>query len=140
MCWFQFITPRTGQLPKVSMISIVDDDDSVRSAVSSLMKSLGYVAHGFDSAEDFLQSPNVNDTSCLIVDVQMPGMNGLELQRTLIAKGHRIPVIFISALPEERVRAQALSPDAICFLRKPFNAKMLIDCLETTLRNVEASH
>jgi FixJ family two-component response regulator len=70
----------------------------------------------------------------------MPGMNGLELQRALIAKGHRIPVIFISAFPEEPIRARALSPDAVGFLRKPFNAKVLIDFLETALRKVEGTH
>jgi FixJ family two-component response regulator len=119
------------------MISIVDDDESVCSALTGLIRSLGYIAHGFHSAEDFLRSAHVNDTSCLIADVQMPGMSGIELQQALVANGHKIPVIFISAFSEERRKALLVSSKAICFLRKPFDSKVLIDCLETALRKLD---
>ena len=119
------------------MISIVDDDESVCSALTGLIRSLGYIAHGFHSAEDFLQSAHVDDTSCLIADVQMPGMSGIALQQALVANGHKIPVIFISAFSWERFKARLTSSNAICFLRKPFDSKVLIDCLETALRKLD---
>ena len=85
------------------MISIVDDDESVREATKGLVRSLGYVAATFASAEEFLNSDRVNDTSCLITDVQMPGLNGIELQSRLTAMGRRIPIIFVTAFPQERL-------------------------------------
>src|SRR5262249_49631856 len=106
----------------ISIISIVDDDESIRDVISSLIKSSGLTARAFVSAEDFLQSPHLSETSCLICDVQMPNMNGIELQRVLIAQGHRIPIIFIAAFPDEEVEAQAMKAGAICFLSKPFDA------------------
>src|SRR4051812_2425779 len=102
------------------MISIVDDDESVRETTKGLIRSLGYVAATFASAEDFLGSGRVQETACLISDVQMPGMSGIDLQSRLIADGHRLPVIFITAFPETRARAQALLRGALGFLSKPF--------------------
>jgi FixJ family two-component response regulator len=95
------------------MISIVDDDESVREATKGLVRSLGYTAATFASAEDFLQSNQVNDTSCLITDVQMPGLSGVELQSQLIAQGNSTPMIFVTAFPEERTRARALKAGAM---------------------------
>ena len=115
------------------MISIVDDDESVRIATTRLVKSLGFIGHGFASAQDFLDSPRLVDTSCVIVDVQMPGMTGVELQNLLIAKGIRTPMIFITAFPDERTRARVLERGALCFLSKPCDGPTLIRCLEKAL-------
>jgi FixJ family two-component response regulator len=120
-------------LQAIPIVSIVDDDESVRTATCCLVQSLGYVAHTFASAEEFLQSPYVNDTSCLIADVQMPRMNGLALQGLLRAKGMRTAVIFVTAFPEERIKARALEGGAICFLSKPFDCGELILHLTTAL-------
>jgi FixJ family two-component response regulator len=120
------------------MISIVDDDKSVREATKGLLRSLGYGAATFASAEDFLQSNQVNETSCLISDVQMPGLSGVELQSLLIARGHRTPIIFVTAHPEENTRARALKAGAIGFLTKPFNEESLIEYIHAALagRNI----
>ena len=115
------------------MISIVDDDAAVREATQVLVKSLGYRAITFASAEDFLQSESVHDTSCLITDVQMPGLSGVELQSLLLARGHRTPIIFIASFPEEKIRARALEAGAVGFLSKPFDEERLIDCLDQAL-------
>jgi FixJ family two-component response regulator len=120
-------------LPKRQAISIIDDDAFVRLATSNLVRSLGYPVHAFASAEEFLHSPQLNDTACVIADVQMPALNGVELQSLLQAQGHRVPFIFITAFPEEATRAQALKAGAIAFLTKPFNASTMIRCLETAL-------
>src|SRR6202050_3608017 len=95
------------------MISIVDDDESVREATKGLVRSLGYGAAAFASAEEFLQSKQINDTECVISDVQMSGLIGVELQSKLIADGNRTPIIFITASQEERTRAKALKAGAI---------------------------
>ena len=118
------------------MISIVDDDAPLREAIVCLMRSLGYDARSFASAEEFLGSPHADATSCLIADVQMPGMSGFELQQSLIAKGCKIPIIFISAFPGERLKAKALAPDPVCF-DKPFDTKTLVECLEKALRETD---
>ena len=111
------------------MISIVDDDQSVREATRSLLRSHGYAAVAFASAEEFLQSGLVTDTCCLISDVRMAGLSGLELQRLLIDAGHRIPIIFMSAFPEERTRVTAIEGGAYGFLTKPFSERSLLACL-----------
>jgi FixJ family two-component response regulator len=116
------------------MISIIDDDASVRAATHRLVRSLGYIAHTFASADDFLRSSQLNDTSCVIADVQMPGMSGIELQTFLQTQGHRLPIIFITAFPDENARAQALKAGAACFLSKPFDAGTLIECLDAALK------
>jgi FixJ family two-component response regulator len=115
------------------MISIVDDDKSVREATKGLLRSHGYAAATFASAEDFLQSNQVHDTTCLISDVQMPGLSGVELQSRLIAQGHRTPMIFVTACPEENTRARALQSGAIGFLTKPFNEERLIGYIHAAL-------
>jgi FixJ family two-component response regulator len=121
-------------LPKRPVISIIDDDASIRVATQSLVRSLGFAVCTFASAADFLQSPCVNDTSCVISDVQMPGMSGVELQSLLIAQGHRVPIIFITAFHEESIRARAMKAGAIGFLNKPFSGETLIECLDTALQ------
>jgi len=116
------------------MISIIDDDPSVREATDELMTSLGYRAATFASAEDFLQSGLMKDTSCLITDVQMPGLSGIELQSVLIARGNTTPMIFVTAFPEERIRRRALESGAIGFLSKPFDEERLIAHIQTALQ------
>jgi FixJ family two-component response regulator len=120
-------------LPKIPVISIVDDDESVRVATKRLVKSLGFVGHAFASAAEFLQSPHMNNTSCVIADVQMPGIGGVELQALLLAKGNRTPMIFITAFPDEGIRARVLENGAIAFLSKPCDGPTLIRCLEAAL-------
>ena len=115
------------------VISIVDDDRSVRAATYNLVRSLGYTVHTFASAEEFLRSPHLNDTSCVIADVQMPTMSGVELQAHLLTEGHRVPFIFITAFAVESARRQALKAGATCFLTKPFDGEALIKCLDAAL-------
>ena len=116
-----------------AVISIIDDDGSVRAATYNLVRSLGYIVHTFASAEEFLRSPHLNDTSCVIADVQMPTMSGIELQAHLLAKGHRVPFIFITAFSVESARARARTAGATCFLTKPFDGEALVKCLDTAL-------
>ena len=115
------------------MISIIDDDESVRVATESLVRSLGLTARTFESAEAFLESPLVGRTACVITDVQMPGMSGVELQSVLRAKGDTTPLIFITAFPEERIRRQVDAAGAIGFLAKPFDGSAMIDCIDRAL-------
>ena len=116
------------------MISIVDDDEAVRESTKALVRSLGYNARAFASAEEFLDS-NLDDTSCLILDVQLKGLSGVELQELLIAQGRRTPIIFVTAFPDERTRDQAISAGAIGFLNKPFSNEKLEKFLELALAN-----
>ena len=122
-----------GRLPDDPVISIIDDDESVRIAMASLVRSLGLAAHTFAGADEFLQSPRLDDTGCLIMDVQMPGTSGLELQELLVARGCRLPVIFITANLKEHIRDRALAAGAVCFLSKPFAAQELIQCIDSAL-------
>ena len=119
------------------VISIVDDDESVREAIEFLVRSLGYNALTFRSAEEFLGSDQVSATFCLITDVQMPGLNGIELQDRLIAAGHRVPTIFISAFPSEKVERRVLQNGAIGYLRKPFREDGLIKCINDALKSAK---
>jgi FixJ family two-component response regulator len=121
-------------LPKVPVISIIDDDISVRIAISRLVRSLGYVADAYASAGDFLKSQRVNDTWCVIADVHMPGMTGIELQEALKVQGRSLPIIFVTAFPEESIRARALKAGAVDFLSKPFDGTRLIECIDSALR------
>ena len=115
------------------MISIIDDDDSVRVSTSRLVRSLGLSTYTFASAKDFLGSPQLTGTSCLIVDVQMPAMTGIELQDLLRSQGRSVATIFISALPDKSIKAQALEGGALCFLSKPFQPAALIECINVAL-------
>ena len=116
------------------VISIVDDDKSFRTAIARLVRSMGHSVAAFDSAEAFLQSNRVNETECLICDVRMPGMSGLELQSDLIGKGYRLPIIFVTANPTESARKHGLAAGAIGFLNKPCNEETLIALLDEALR------
>jgi FixJ family two-component response regulator len=120
-------------LSKLSVISVVDDDASVRAAMNNLLRSRGYVVHTFGSAEEFLGSPQLNDTSCVIADVQMLAMNGLELLVNMRMRGYAAPYIVVTAFPDESVRARALEAGASCFLAKPCTAPNLIACLDAAL-------
>lgn len=116
-----------------AMISIIDDDESIRDAAKTLVRSLGYSAATFASAEEFLESGHLGETACLITDVQMPRMSGADLQNHLIAKGDCPPVIFVTAFPEDRLRERVLRAGAIGFLSKPFREDSLIACLNKAL-------
>jgi len=120
---------------EIPMISIVDDDRAVREATRGLVRSLGYNALAFASAEEFLGSALLNKTSCLITDLQMPGLSGIDLQDRLIADGHRMPIIFITAYPEESVRVRAMKSGAVCFMSKPYSDENLIGCIERALKS-----
>ena len=116
-----------------SVISVIDDDASVRAATENLLSSHGYLVRTFASAEDYLQSAQPDYTSCVVADVQMSGMSGLDLLTHVRARGNEVPFIFITAFPDESVRARALKVGAICFLAKPFTGPVLIGCIETAL-------
>jgi FixJ family two-component response regulator len=120
-------------LTTVPVISVIDDDASVRTAIDFLVRSLGYTAHAFPSAAAFLQSAQLISTWCVIADVRMPTMSGVELQSHLRTQENRVPFIFITAVPEESARARAFADGAICFLIKPFDENVLIDCLNTAI-------
>lgn len=115
------------------LISIVDDDESMREATKGLVRSLGYHAATFSSAEEFLNSDLVHRTSCLITDMQMPGLSGADLQHRLISQGRCMPTIFVTAFPDEKIRARVLTAGAIGYLSKPFTEESLITCLDTAL-------
>ena len=113
------------------IVSIIDDDESVRIATSSLVRSLGWDVRLYASAEDFLDSGQIGDVACVISDVQMPGMTGLEMQRHLLEGGITLPIIFISAFASETVHRQALHAGAMCVLSKPVDGAAVSSCLET---------
>jgi FixJ family two-component response regulator len=120
-------------LPQPLVVSIIDDDISVRVAVADIVRSMDLTASTFASGQDFLSSNNLADTACIVADVQMPGIGGIELQQTLAAKELKIPMIFITAYPDERIRAKAFDRGAICFLNKPFGGSTIIECIERAL-------
>jgi CheY-like chemotaxis protein len=122
----------------VTMISIIDDDRSVRESVKSLVRSPGYDAATFASAEEYLGSDCVRNSKCVITDLQMPGMNGVDLRDRLIADGYRKPIIFMSALPAEQVPLRAKAAGAFGFMRKPFSDERLIQCLDKALKGEDA--
>ena len=115
------------------VISVVDDDASVLSATVDLLDAVGLPCEAFPSAEAYLASDRVRSTSCLILDVSMPGLNGVELQRRLLHAGHFIPTIFITAFPEERIQQRLLAAGAAGFLIKPFDGQTMIECLNAAL-------
>jgi FixJ family two-component response regulator len=120
---------------KTKVVAIVDDDDLMRSALHGLLKAVGLPAQAFASAEEFLKSGQQQQTGCLIADIRMPGMSGLELQAQLNADHCRIPTIFITAHGDERMRMQALRAGAVEFLTKPFDNKALIESVRAALEN-----
>jgi FixJ family two-component response regulator len=117
-------------LPILPIVAIIDDDASVRATTDSLVRSLGYIVSG----ADFLRSDRLDDLSCVIADVQMPGMSGVELQAHLLTQGYRVPFIFFTAFPDERIRAQALRAGAICYLTKPFDGDSFVQGLQAALK------
>ena len=118
-----------------SLVSIVDDDQPFRESMRRLMRSLGYTAAVFSSAADFLGSSRLRETSCLITDVHMPAMTGIELYRHLIETGHAIPTILITAYPNEVDRVRALKDGVLCYLRKPIDEQNLSRCLRAALKS-----
>jgi FixJ family two-component response regulator len=119
------------------VISIVDDDESFREAMASLMKSLGFAVEAFSSAEQFLASPRLGSTSCLIADYNMPGATGLELHRQLVDSGRAIPVILVTAYPDDYIRARALAAGVICYLGKTFDEAALLGCVRSALMQAD---
>lgn len=115
------------------VISIVDDDPSVREGTMDLLRSMGFIAETFQRADDFLQSDRRNSTSCLIADVQLPGMNGLELYDHLVGSGNVVPTILITAFPDDEDRARALWAGVSSYLAKPFNENELLVCIMSAL-------
>ena len=122
-----------------NLISVVDDDESVRRTTKLLIESFGYRAAVFESAEVLLKSRQLHDTSCLIVDAQMPGISGLELQSQLAAKGCSIPIIFITAYGNETSRQQAMQAGAVAFLDKPFSDEQLLKNIRSALKHQRGS-
>jgi FixJ family two-component response regulator len=120
---------------KTKLVAIVDDDDSMRSALAGLMKAVGLVTQAFASAEEFLNSGQQHQTACLIADIRMPGMSGLELQARLNADRCRIPTIFITAHGDAKMRIQALREGAVEFLSKPFDDEALLESVRAALEN-----
>ena len=122
-------------MPKPTLVAVVEDDRFFRDSMRRLMKSLGHSAEAFSSAADFLASPRLVETACLITDVNMPAMTGIELHRHLIEMGHAIPTILVTGSPDDDVRSRALKEGVICYLRKPVDEEQLKRCLRTALRS-----
>jgi FixJ family two-component response regulator len=122
-------------MPRVPLISIVDDDDAVRNSLDDLIRSIGFGTQGFSSADAFLSSNQARDTACLILDVRMPGMNGIDLQRQIVAANWRIPIIFITSHADDDARARALKAGAVAFLYKPFREEELLNALHAALKH-----
>src|SRR6266852_1503260 len=119
----------------VPLISIVDDDDSLRNSLDNLIGSVGFRAQGFPSAEALLSSNQLHDTACLILDVRLPGMNGLELQRRIDAGDWRIPIIFVTSHADGDAQARALKAGAVAYLYKPFRDEQLLNAIDAALKN-----
>jgi FixJ family two-component response regulator len=116
------------------LVSVVDDDESVRESLPDLLRKFGFAARAFSSAEEFLTFDSVGETKCLILDVAMPGMTGLDLQRELKRRGQKVPVIFITAQRDPNLRDQAFEQGAAQFLYKPFSATALLEALKETMK------
>lgn len=117
------------------LITIVDDDDSLRNSLNNLLRSLGFRTEGFSSAEDFLSSNHLHDTGCLILDVRMPGMSGLDLQRHLASANSQVPIVFITSHGDDEARIRALEAGAVAFLYKPCREETLIEAINTALHS-----
>jgi FixJ family two-component response regulator len=122
-------------MPRNPLISIVDDDDALRSSLENLIESVGLRAQGFPSAEAFLRSNRVHETRCLILDVRMPGMSGLELQHQMVLANSHMPAIFITAHEDDDRRTQALEAGAVAFLYKPFYEGELLNAIDAALND-----
>ena len=122
-------------MPGIPLISIVDDDDPLRNSLENLIRSVGLRAQGFSSAEAFLSSNHPHDTRCLVLDVRMPGMSGLELQRQMAVANSHIPIIFITAHEDDGQRSQALEAGAVAFLHKPFYEEELLNAIDAALKD-----
>jgi FixJ family two-component response regulator len=120
-------------MPSVPLMAIVDDDDSLRTSLDNLIRSVGFRVHGFASAEAFLRSNHTRETACLILDVRMPGMDGLELQRQMVAANWQIPIIFITSHVDDEARARALDAGAVAFLYKPCREEDLLQAIDAAL-------
>jgi FixJ family two-component response regulator len=121
------------------LLSVVDDDESMRESLPDLIKEFGFAARAFSSAEEFLSSGSVDETSCLILDIAMPGMTGPELHQELKHRGEKIPIIFITAQKDETIRARALEQGAAGFLFKPFTDAALLAAIKTALQAIRGS-
>ncbi|MER8884841.1 response regulator [Mesorhizobium sp. M0816] len=119
------------------LISIVDDDVSVREATEALMRSLGFRAQSFPSASAFLSSSAIKNTSCLIADINMPKITGVELYRRLVGSGYAIPTILITAYPDDETRVRSPGDGVVCYLTKPFDDEVLLGCLRVALGTAE---
>ena len=124
---------------KTPIISVIDDDESSRVSIQSLLRSLGYAVHAFSSAQAFLQSGVAPTSSCIISDIQMPGMDGLALQAQLRASGSKVPIIFITAFYNPATEARAKKGGALCVLQKPFDSDLLLQCLADALKTGSAN-
>jgi FixJ family two-component response regulator len=122
-----------GAMAKHALISIVEDDQPFRESMKKLMTALGYTVEAFPSAADFLVSPLLAETKCLVSDVQMPGMTGIELHRHLLATGRRIPTILVTAYPDEVARKRAFKDGVVCYVAKPVDDEHLERCLRSAL-------
>ena len=124
-------------MPKAFLISVVEDDQFFRDSMGRLLRSLGYTVEAFRSAADFLASSRLTETACLIADVHMPAMSGIELYQHLVKRGRAIPTILVTAYPNDIDQARALNDGIICYLRKPIDEQHLIRCLRAALESAE---
>jgi FixJ family two-component response regulator len=120
-------------MARAPLISIVDDDDSLRRSLGNLLRSLGFRVQEFASAQAFIGAQNARETACLILDVRMPGMTGLDLQRHIAASGWRVPIVFITSHADDDARTRALADGAVAFLSKPFREKEILDAINAAL-------
>jgi FixJ family two-component response regulator len=125
-------------MPKKQLIAIIDDNELARESTIDLVKSMGFIAKAFERAEDFLKSDYLHSSSCLIADVLMPGMTGIELHNRLVEAGNITPIILITSFPNERDRARARQAGAICYLAKPFDDEDLLACVRLAIEPCEA--
>jgi FixJ family two-component response regulator len=126
-------------LPKAPLIAIVDDDEFVRGSMRRLVRSSGYAVEVFPSAADFLASPRFDETTCLIADVHMPAMTGVELYARLIESGYSIPTILVTAYPDDATRARAVKDGVFCYLPKPFNDNEFLACVRMAVEGGKPS-
>jgi len=124
-----------NRLPEAHVISVIDDSDAARNGTVRLVRSLGFIVHAFPSAQTFLHSEQLTKTRCLISDIQMPRMNGIQLHDALRERGYDIPIIFVTAYYNEEIRVEALDRGAICVLSKPLDGETLLNCLNRALQD-----